>query len=180
MLKLILPEGTYWQSFQDGLEELKKFPTNYDIFGMRSGLAFDNFADYKENCENMRLGIGLKSEYVPASRLWLIEDEKFVGLFDVRHRLTEALKIEGGHIAYYVVPSARGKGFATAGLKLCCQYVHDILNIEKALVSCNAANIASYKTMKKVMIEFGGKEDSSTIVDNHRSEERRVGKECRL
>lgn len=172
MLKLILPEEKYWQSFQNGLREFKNNPTPYDIRDVLKAFGFVNFADYKEDYENARKGIGLKSGYVPMTVLWLIDDEKFIGIYTIRHYLTEALQRSGGHIAYAVIPSARGKGIAAQGLKLCCQYAHDVLNIRDALVCCHASNIASYKTMKKVMIEFGGVEATSAIIDNH--EEKRV------
>lgn len=172
MLKLVLPEESYWQSFREGLQEFKNNPTPYDIRDVLNAFGFINFTDYKKNCENASQGIGLKSEYVPETILWLVEDEKFIGIYTIRHYLTDALKRNGGHIAYSIIPSARGKGLAIQGLKLCCQYAHDVLNIRDALVCCHAANIASYKTMKKVMIEFGGIEATPTIIDNH--EEKRV------
>lgn len=172
MLKLILPEEKYWRSFQEGLLELQSAPSPYDIKGVKSAFVFKNFADYECDCENKRLGNNLPSNHVSSTRLWLIHNEKFIGIFDLRHSLTEALKIRGGHIAYSIIPSARGNGFATQGLKLCCKYAHDILNIQDVLLSCDIANTASYKTMKKVMIEFGGQEAKSFILDGH--EEKRV------
>lgn len=172
MLKLILPEEKYWQSFQDGLQEFKTNPTPYDTCDVAHAFDFTNFAAYKESYENARKGIGLKSGYVPMTVLWLIDDEKFIGIYTIRHYLTEALQRGGGHIGYSVIPSARGKGIAAQGLMLCCQYAHDVLDIQDALLCCHAANIASYKTMKKVMIEFGGTEATPAIIDNH--EEKRV------
>lgn len=172
MIKLILPEEKYWNSFQEGVEEFKKFPTPYDTNGIKSSLKFTNFADFKINSENDRLGIGLQDGYVKQTRLWLIENEKVVGVFDIRHSLTENLKKEGGNVAYYIMPSARKKGFATSGLKLCCKYAKDVLGLNEVLVTCNAQNIASYKTMKKVMIEFGGFEDTPIIFAD--KEEKRV------
>lgn len=172
MLQLILPEEKYWQSFQEGVEEFKKHPTPYDTNGIRCSLKFTNFADFKLNSENERLGIGLKDGYVKQTRLWLIENEKVVGVFDIRHSLTENLKKEGGNIAYYIMPSARKKGFATSGLKLCCKYAKEVLGLNEVLVTCNAKNIASYKTMKNVMFELGGFEDS--IVKLTDKEEKRV------
>ena len=155
-----------------GIEELKKSPTPYDTLGIKSGLKFDAFADFKLDCENNRLGIGLKEGYVSSTRLWLIEDEKFVGVFDIRHRLTESLKKEGGNVAYYIIPSARGRALAQKGLKLCCQYAFETLGLNEVLVTCKATNIASYKTMKKVMIEYGGEEWSSVVIDGE--EQKRV------
>ena len=172
MLKLILPEEKYWLSFQDGLEEMKKYPTPYDTIGMTSGLKFNTFADYKLDCENNRLGIGLKEGWVAFSRLWLIENEKFVGTFDVRHSLTDYLKKEGGNVAYYIIPSARGRALAQEGLKLCCKYAHEVLGLDEVLVTCKASNIASYKTMKKVMFEHGGVEASPIMLGD--KEEKRV------
>lgn len=172
MLKLILPEEKYWLSMQEGVEELKKFPTPYDTMGIKAGLNFDNFADYNLKCENSRLGVGLKEGWVKSTRLWLIEDEKFIGVFDVRHSLTENLKKEGGNVAYYITPSARRKGNAYQGLKLCCKYAHEVLGLKEILVTCNALNIASYKTMKKVMIEYGGVEANPIMLEN--KEEKRV------
>ena len=118
MLKLILPEEKYWESFILGVEEMKKYPTPYDTVGIKSGLNFNSFADFKQDCENNRLGIGLQEGWVAYTRLWLIEDDKFVGVFDLRHALTEYLKKEGGNIAYYIIPSARGRGSETV-LQIC-------------------------------------------------------------
>ncbi len=171
-MKLILPEEKYWKSFQEGLEELKTNPTPYDILSMKNGLNYDNFEDYNLDCENNRLGIGLKEGYVASTKLWLIDNDKFVGIFDLRHSLTENLKKEGGNIAYYIIPSARRKGFASAGLKLCCEYARKILRLEKVLVTCNAKNVASYNTIKKVMAEFGGFEDEPIQFTN--KEKKRV------
>lgn len=172
MLKLILPEEKYWQSFQKGLSEYKNSPSPYDIQGIKKAFSFENFADYKCDCEDKRNGKNLPLGYVPNTCLWLINNEKFIGLYNIRHNLTNSLKLRGGHIAFSIIPSERKNGFAAEGLKLCCRYAHDELNINDVLVSCNTANVASYKTMKKVMIEFGGVEASPTTVDNH--EEKRV------
>ena len=172
MLKLILPEEKYWLSFLDGVEEFKMYPTPYDTNGIKCGLKFTNFQDFMINIENDRLGVGLKEGYVRQSRLWLINDDKFVGAFDIRHSLTDELKKLGGNIACYIIPSARRKGFASSGLKLCCKYAKEVLGLDEVLVTCNALNIASYKTILKVMHKFGGREDTPIILNDR--EERRV------
>lgn len=168
MLKLILPEEKYWESFLDALDEQQMFPTQYDINAIKKGVNFSNFNDYKLNCENNRLGKGLKDGYVPSTSLWLIENEKFVGIYDIRHWLTDSLEKRGGHIAYYIIPSARNRGLAVQGLKLCCEYAYNVLNLKNVLVTCNSNNVASYKTMKKVMIEFGGNEANEIVFDDEK------------
>jgi predicted acetyltransferase len=93
-------------------------------------------------------------------------------VFDVRHDLTDSLLKEGGNIAYYIIPSKRKQGFASSGLRLCCKYAYNVLALSEVLVTCKETNIASYKTMKKVMLEQGGYEDSPCIFDD--KEEKRV------
>ncbi len=65
MLKLILPEEKYWQSFQEGLLEYKKSPSPYDIQGIKKAFAYERFADYKRDCEDMRNGKNLLRAMFP-------------------------------------------------------------------------------------------------------------------
>ena len=166
MFNLILPEEKYWVSFLEGVEEFKKFPTDFDTNGIKVGLKYGNFADFKLNSENERLGVGLKEGHVRQTRLWLIEGDEFVGAFDIRHSLTDELKKKGGNVAYYIIPSCRKKGLASLGLKKCCKYAKDVLGLDEVLVTCNALNVGSYKTMIKVMKEFGGREDEPFLFDD--------------
>lgn len=159
MLQLVLPQEGYWQSFQEGLRDIKNNPSPYDVSAYFKALEYTDFAEYKQYCDNDRLGIGLKEGYVPSTVLWLIQDEKFVGFFVLRHNLTENLKKQGGHIAYLIIPSKRRQGLAALGLKMCCQYAYYHFDIKQALITCKEENIASYKTMTKVMREYGGYED---------------------
>lgn len=172
MLQLVLPQEEYWQSFQEGLKDIKNNPSPYDISAYFKALEYTDFAEYKQYCNNEQSGIGLKEGYVPSTVLWLIQDEKFVGFFVLRHNLTENLKKQGGHIAYLVIPAKRHQGLASQGLKMCCQYAYHNFDIKQALVTCNKNNIASYKTMTKVMKEYGGCEDEPVKFDSFT--ERRV------
>ena len=167
-----MPKEKYWLSFQQGVKEFQEHPTLHDTNGIKCGLKFTNFADFNLNTENSRLGIALKEGLIASTSLWLIEDDKFIGAFDVRHSLTEELLKKGGNIACYIIPSKRKKGYATRDLKLCCKYAKEVLNLNKVLVTCNASNTGSYKTMLKVMKELGGQEDTPITLDD--KEEKRV------
>ena len=79
--------------------------------------------------------------------------------------IAESLKEKGGHVSYYTIPSARNRGLASMGLKLCCQYAKEVLGLDEVLITCKAENVPSYKTMSKVMIETGGFEDKPAILD---------------
>jgi predicted acetyltransferase len=84
---------------------------------------------------------------VPQTTLFWAEGDEFVGRFEIRHRLTDALYEQGGHIGYYVRPSARGQGHATAmlaaGLPMAAE-----MGIDPALVTCDDTNVASRKVIE--------------------------------
>ncbi len=94
-------------------------------------------------------GIGLPEGWVPDSTYWLInKHHKVLGAVNIRHRLSGSLFNSGGHIGYGIRPSERRKGYATKLLELSLLKAKE-LGIERALVVCDADNIASEKTILK-------------------------------
>jgi predicted acetyltransferase len=88
--------------------------------------------------------------WVPATELWWVEGDAFLGRIGIRHRLTPALLEVGGHIGYDVRPSARRRGHATEMLRQALGIARGI-GIERALVTCDVENIGS-----KTVIERNG------------------------
>lgn len=74
-------------------------------------------------------------------------DGKIVGCIELRHTLTEELKVIGGHIGYSVLPTERQKGYATAMLRLLLEKAKES-GIAKVLLTCNIDNLASQKTIR--------------------------------
>ena len=169
MLKIVLPSPQYLDSVKDAIAEYQAHPSPFDIQVVESMIEVekDDFNTYFHDVENKRLGIGLPEGYVPNTTLWLIDDEKYIGSFDLRHELNDYLLQNGGHIAYQIIPSARRKGYVKAGLKLTLDYARKNLGIEKALLTCHFENEASYRAMTSVMKEWGGEEISPSLVDGH-------------
>ncbi|HDR7951579.1 TPA: GNAT family N-acetyltransferase [Bacillus toyonensis] len=92
-------------------------------------------------------GVNLPESWVPDSTYWLVTDEnKIVGVVNIRHSLTEHLFNTGGHIGYGIRPSERRKGYATKLLELSLEKTKE-LNIEKVLVVCDEVNTESEKTI---------------------------------
>lgn len=85
---------------------------------------------------------------VPKTTYFAVVDGRIVGTIQIRHTLNDSLLKEGGHIGYGVRPSERRKGYAAKMLTLALQICRE-LGIEKALVTCSKANIASAKTIIK-------------------------------
>lgn len=85
---------------------------------------------------------------VPATQLIFVreEDQKIVGMIDIRHYLSEYLEKYGGHIGYSVAPSERLKGYATQMLKATLP-VCKKLGIDKVLITCIKGNEGSKRTI---------------------------------
>ena len=160
MLQLVKPNREYLPSVFEAIEEYKMLPSRFAISAVKQMVkaSENNFIDYFMAVEKAELGIGIKLGYVPDTIYWLVEDGKYIGTFDLRHRLTSSLKEIGGHIAYQIRPSKLRKGYCSKGLELCLEKAREI-GIKQALVTCNAQNIASYGLMCKVMNKVGGYED---------------------
>ncbi len=166
ILQLVKPQERYLPSVRQAVAEYKNAPSEYEIHAVSKMIkaADDNFATYFINTENESLGVNLKSGYVAHTVYWLIEGDKYIGTFDLRHSLTPYLENIGGHIAYQIRPSAQRKGYAVSGLKLCFEYARE-RRIERVLITCNEHNIGSYGVMRKLMLEMGGTEISPFTED---------------
>jgi len=103
---------------------------------------------YLDRLERERAGIDLADGRVPATFLVAVVDDEVVGRVSVRHELNDFLARVGGHIGYAVVPSARGRGYATAMLR------HGLgvlapLGVTRALVTCDDDNRASAAVIER-------------------------------
>ena len=86
--------------------------------------------------------------FVPATELWWVEGDEFLGRVGIRHRLSPALLETGGHIGYDVRRSARRRGHATAMLREAL-IVARALGIESALVTCDVENMGSRTVIER-------------------------------
>lgn len=97
----------------------------------------------------------LSSDRVPQTTFWLVDQaDRAVGIVRVRHRLNERLTQYGGHIAYYVRPNERGKGYGKAALRLALKELSR-LGVSKALITVHPSNDVS----KRVVLANGGTAD---------------------
>lgn len=79
------------------------------------------------------------------------EDQKIVGMINIRHYLNAYLERYGGHIGASIAPSERNKGYATQMLKMALSKCRGI-GIDKVLVTCNSDNEGS----RRLILKNGG------------------------
>lgn len=114
------------------------------------GYTFDEFQTYITTCHHYAQGRNLPQGFVPSTVYVLIDDEEhYVGIFNLRHYLNDALKNGAGHIGYGIAPQERGKGYATLGLKMMISLAKTIILEDEIYMSVHKNNPASLQVQIK-------------------------------
>lgn len=97
---------------------------------------------------------------VPAYTYFLIRknDNKIVGMIDLRLGLNDYLRNIGGHIGYSIRPTERRKGYNKINLYLILKEAQKN-NLEKVLITCADYNVGSRKTI----LLFDGRFEKTTF-----------------
>jgi len=111
-------------------------------------LTFPNrdFAAFLARLAACARGEDLPPGFVPHSTYWLVSDGVVVGVANLRHALTDALRREGGHIGYGVRPSARRQGFAAKLLRRTLARARE-MGLPEVWLTCAKSNVASVRTI---------------------------------
>jgi predicted acetyltransferase len=149
---LTLPRPELGASFIAALEEGFHFGdgqtrSQLEIAAIESGLA-PYLALLNAQGGSVILPNGAEVERVPHSQLWLTDGAEFLGTFNIRYRLTPSLRLRGGHIGYAIRPGRRGRGLATAGLRLMLTHAR-AAGVGRALLTCDNTNLASVRVIEK-------------------------------
>ena len=95
-MKLIKPDKKYADSYYRAVEGYKENNIRlYEFFDM----PFEKIAKYTDDMEK---GQNLPNGWVPATCLWFVDEQEFLGEISIRHELTENLEKLGGHVGYGV------------------------------------------------------------------------------
>ena len=148
LLRLELPSEKYKDEYASANEEERLYSPDTEHI-------FEDNDTYLEKFERYRLGINLKPNYVPQTTLWLVDDKHFYGEIHLRHKLNDKLLICGGTIGYGIRWSKRGHGYGKLMLKLGLDYCKNVLDIRKAMITCNVENSASEGVMLANNAVFG-------------------------
>ena len=138
--RLVAPAIAYKDSYRAFVAELAARGEEPIPFTL--SMPHENFEAFVAELSGFERGIGIPADFVPHSAFWLVEGGEVVGVSSLRHRLTEKLREEGGHIGYGVRPSARGRGLGKAILALTLQEAAR-RGIGRALLTCAKENAAS-------------------------------------
>ena len=144
--KLVIPTIKYKRKAIKYIKEHNKY--NSRING--SGLLYEYINDYEKWLEKLEYERNIVADnvFVPNETYFLVRenDDKIIGMVNIRHYLNKQLREIGGHIGYSIRPTERRKGYAKIQLYLAlleCQR----RGIKNVVLSCEKDNIASSKSM---------------------------------
>ena len=169
MLKLVKPSKKYLPAFllvvDDYKQDINQFK-DVQVGALLKAIEENRADEYIKSLRDAERGIGLPDGYVPSTSYWLMDDDNWVGAFAIRHSLTPNLEQEGGHIAGNIAPKYRGKYSSFVGAKMCLEKARK-LGLKRVLITCDAANSASYRAIMGLMKIYGGEQLPDSFVKGH-------------
>ena len=154
-MKLVFPTLEYKEKAIEYIQEFYEY--NSEINGSGALDRFLRESTYEEWLVKIRKDIDIanvEKPRVPALTYFYVreEDDRIVGMINIRLALSDFLREEGGHIGYSVRPTERRKHYATDMLKAGVEVLNTI-GINEVFVSCDKENLASSGTI----LNNGGK-----------------------
>jgi predicted acetyltransferase len=145
MPRLVAPTADVAESYRAALAELDELDGGWRLLPDHDLDTAEGFAGFLDRLRAMETAP--PDHLVASTTLWWVDGAEYLGRISVRHHLTPALRVRGGHIGYDVRPSARRRGHATAMLQAVLP-VAARLGIDPALITTDTDNIASQRVIR--------------------------------
>ena len=162
-MKLIEPTTEYCRQIRAYRKEFLNCGDSMDgTHGLRD---IEDPVKWIDHCALYKDPLTVPEGRVPATQYIFVreEDDKIVGMLQIRHYFNDYLEKYGGHIGYSVAPSERRKGHASQMLKTALPKCKE-LGINKVLITCIDNNEGSRKTI----LANGGVYESSVYEPNEK------------
>lgn len=144
-VELVHPSNRFGDSYRGQVAEF--VATGEKRIPFTLAFEHDDFDAFLARLDACARGVDLPEGFVAHSTFWLVRDHtEVVGVSNIRHSLTAALRRQGGNIGYGIRPTARRQGLGTAILRESLIRAAE-LRVTRVLVTCGKPNIASAKTI---------------------------------
>lgn len=149
-MRLVLPDLIYKEKAIEFINEFYEY--NSDINGSGALDSYLEKSTYEEWIKKVLADIDIANipqPRVPALTYFYVreEDDKIIGMINLRLALNDFLQKEGGHIGYCIRPAERQKHYATDMLSEALK-IYTTLGIKEVIISCDKSNVASANVIK--------------------------------
>jgi predicted acetyltransferase len=146
-IELVRPRSALRDSYRSLVAEFASAGEPFVPFVL--GFEHNDFDAFLQRLENCARGVDLPDGFVPHSTYWLVRNQaEVVGVSNIRHSLTAALRREGGNIGYGIRPSARRQGYGTRVLRMSLDRAVEV-GLTRILVTCAKTNIGSVAAIRR-------------------------------
>ena len=150
MMKLVFPTIAYKEKAMEYIKEFHEYGSEINgTGGLDRYLRESTYEEWLvKKIAEMDIA-NIPESKVPALTYFYVreEDDRIVGMINIRLALNDLIRHDAGHIGYSIRPTERRKHYGTdllsAALKVC-----DTIGIKEVLVSCDRDNIASAGVIK--------------------------------
>ena len=167
-MKLVFPNLLYKEKAEQFINEFIEY--NSDINGSGALDSYLENSTYEEWLEKVYADIdiaNIQKPRVPALTYFYVreDDDKIIGMINIRLALNDFLRKEGGHIGYCIRPTERQKHYATDMLNSALT-VCDTLGIKEVILTCDKCNVASSSVIRNCNGELIEEFYSETFKEN--------------
>ena len=149
-MKLVFPDITYKDRAIEYIREFYEYGSEINGSGSLDRYLKESTYEgwLKKLTADMDIA-NMPASKVPALTYFYVreEDDRIIGMINIRLALNEFLRNEGGHIGYSIRPTERRRHYGTEMLKAALK-VCDVIGINEVLVSCDKDNMASAGVIK--------------------------------
>jgi predicted acetyltransferase len=133
-------------AFLRGLEEPGGEQLTSYSFVWQQGISFP---ESLRRLADAQRGLGVPKGFVPSTILYGFVEDRIVGRLSIRHELTPALRVRGGHVGYAVLPPHRRQGHGHAMMAQAIPFCA-ALGLVDILATCSDDNTPSARILESV------------------------------
>jgi predicted acetyltransferase len=144
------PKAEDEAAFQAFFESFRRSDKVLNYPGFSNFSHYPDYASWLLDQKRFAQGKNLPQGFVPAITFLLIrkEDDRIIGIINIRLALNKRLLTWGGHMGFSIIPEERNKGYGTKLLKLALKACHR-RHLYKVLVSCDDENAICCHVIEK-------------------------------